>query len=51
MERKTSDLKDVDLKNPRNGKWEVITSSWRSVLDRLDYCNSVEFKLNWCSSQ
>lgn len=47
MEKNTSDLADVELKNHINGKWEAITSSWRSVLDRLPNQRSIELKLNW----
>ncbi|GJX84109.1 putative RNA-directed DNA polymerase [Tanacetum coccineum] len=30
MEGKTNDLKDIKVKNPHNGKWEALTSSWES---------------------
>ncbi|GJS40607.1 F-box protein-like protein [Tanacetum coccineum] len=38
MERRTIDLKDVQYKNPCNGKWETLTSS--GVLDALTDLNS-----------
>ncbi|GKA47119.1 putative F-box/LRR-repeat protein isoform X2 [Tanacetum coccineum] len=35
MEWNKTDIKDVQLKNRYNGKWEALTSSWKSVLDTL----------------
>ncbi|GJZ29112.1 hypothetical protein Tco_0573759, partial [Tanacetum coccineum] len=33
MEGNTADqLKEVLLKNPHNGNWEALTTSWKSVL-------------------
>ncbi|GKB20367.1 F-box protein-like protein [Tanacetum coccineum] len=60
METNTPDLKDIEIKNPRNGKWENMTDSWRSFHfhfelpwrsfhDEANAYNSDEFKLNWCS--
>nr|GFC20208.1 hypothetical protein [Tanacetum cinerariifolium] len=60
MVKKTCDLKDTEIKNPHDGKWESLTYSWRSYHFRYvlpgrsfndegnDY-NSDEFKLNWPS--
>lgn len=38
----TDELKDVQLKNPNNGKWEALT---KSVLDTLT--GDLDCKLNW----
>ncbi|GKD22784.1 F-box protein-like protein, partial [Tanacetum coccineum] len=45
MKKKTTDLKDVAFKNPRNGKWEDLTKSSTSLLADV----FVDFKLNWFS--
>ncbi|GJV48331.1 putative F-box/LRR-repeat protein isoform X2 [Tanacetum coccineum] len=45
MKKKTTDLKDVAFKNPRNGKWEHLTKSSTSLLADVN----VDFKLNWLS--
>ncbi|GKD75939.1 F-box protein-like protein [Tanacetum coccineum] len=47
MEWNKTDIKDVQLKNRYNGKWEALTSSWKSVLDTLP--GNLECKLNWVS--
>ncbi|GJT05852.1 hypothetical protein Tco_0840314 [Tanacetum coccineum] len=60
MEQKTCDLKDIEIKNPGDGKWESLTNSWRSYhflcelpwrsfYDKGNDYNSDEFKLNWWS--
>ncbi|GKC75546.1 F-box protein-like protein [Tanacetum coccineum] len=46
-------LKEVEIKTGCNGgKWETVTSSWKSFLDgsSLADCYKVEFRLNWFSS-
>nr|GEV76818.1 hypothetical protein [Tanacetum cinerariifolium] len=45
MKKRTTDLKDVAFKNPRNGKWEDLTTSSTSLIDDV----FVDFKLNWLS--
>ncbi|GJT10747.1 hypothetical protein Tco_0857789 [Tanacetum coccineum] len=45
MKKKTSDLKDVAFKNPRNGNWEDLTTSSTSLFADA----FVDFKLNWLS--
>ncbi|GJS35103.1 hypothetical protein Tco_0533485 [Tanacetum coccineum] len=58
IEQKTCDLNDIEIKNPRDGKWESLTNSWRnyhflcelprrSFYDEGNDYNSDEFKLNW----
>ncbi|GKE93559.1 hypothetical protein Tco_1574654, partial [Tanacetum coccineum] len=47
MECNKTDIKDVQLKTRYNGKWEALTSSWKSVLDTLT--GDLECKLNWFS--
>nr|GEY95550.1 hypothetical protein [Tanacetum cinerariifolium] len=49
MERQPTDIKDIELKNPYNRKWETLTSSSTSVLDALTDSDQVECKLNWFS--
>ncbi|GJV03337.1 F-box protein-like protein [Tanacetum coccineum] len=46
MEGNTTDLKEVLLKNPHDGKWEALTSSWISVLHTFPG-HLFECKLNW----
>ncbi|GJU12907.1 F-box protein-like protein [Tanacetum coccineum] len=46
MEGNTTDqLKEVLLKNPHNGNWEALTTSWKSVLHTLT--GDLECKLIW----
>lgn len=59
MEKKTCDLKEIEIKNPANGKSETLTNSWRSshflfelpmrtfINDEGNDYSSDEFKLNW----
>ncbi|GKC03780.1 F-box protein-like protein [Tanacetum coccineum] len=49
MERQPTDLKDIELKNPYNRKWETLTTSLTSVLDALTDSDWVQCKLNWVS--
>ncbi|XP_071712348.1 putative F-box/FBD/LRR-repeat protein At4g13965 [Rutidosis leptorrhynchoides] len=48
MANKTSDRKDIEFKNPGNGKWEILTDSFTStILDISAYSfYSVELKPN-----
>nr|GEX20437.1 hypothetical protein [Tanacetum cinerariifolium] len=45
LKKRTTNLKDVAFKNPRNGKWEDLTTSSTSLIDDV----FVDFKLNWLS--
>ncbi|GKB56022.1 putative F-box/LRR-repeat protein isoform X2 [Tanacetum coccineum] len=56
MEKKTRkwhwpELKNIEVKNPYDGEWETVTSSWISFLDGLPPVDwhYVKFKLKWCS--
>ncbi|GJT18448.1 F-box protein-like protein [Tanacetum coccineum] len=65
MYKKMCNLKDIEIKNPHDGKWESLRHSWRSYphdgkWESLAYSwrsfhdegnnfNSDEFKLNWVS--
>ncbi|GKD00748.1 hypothetical protein Tco_1463882 [Tanacetum coccineum] len=65
MYKKMCNLKDIEIKNPYDGKWESrryswrsyphdekwesLTYSWRSFYDEGNDYNSDEFKLNWLS--
>ncbi|GJX24916.1 hypothetical protein Tco_0231212 [Tanacetum coccineum] len=58
-EKKAHDLKDIEIRNPHDGKWESLTSSWRndflfdlpwrSFYDKGNDYNADEFRLNWWS--
>ena len=49
MEKKRPELKDVEIKNLRNGNWESLANFHRSFDEEANGYNSDEFKLTWCS--